>query len=797
MIKNYFTQTIRSLSMNKSYFLINLLGLTVGISSFVLIGFWAFNELSYDRFHNDHENIYRVNYKLYEEDVLELHSAAAVPAIGSLLLQRYPEVVEFTRFTKRESVIRHEDIYFKETSVFFADSNFFSMFSFPLVTAQDPDNILAVNSVVISESAAQRYFGTSNPIGKAVTINGGDRYFVSAIAKDVPDNSHFKFDFLFSYQNLLNQTNWYNTGWFGPHFYTYVRLSPNANPKDVERKIPNIVEEHLGDFMREAWFLAEFDLVNLTDIHLNSNLQNELAINGSAQKVKYMTMISVLILLIAFINYINLSTSRSVERATEVGVRKVLGARSKDLIGQFLSEAVVFTFLASVAAFLVVLVVYPIFGHLMGSTVWVPWELLPVFFIILFAFSSIFTGVIPALYLSGVSPSLFIRGKGKVTTKGMSRLRNSLVVVQFAISMILIVGTFIINKQLSFMSKQDLGIGISQRIVLEGPKTVNPESSSSVFEAFREEIMQLPYVDQVSISTNVPGEEVTDQPVYGKKVEGVNTEKNIRMIGIDQHFIDTYGLTLIAGRNFDKPFTREIKNVIINEAAVKYLELGSAEEAIGQELTSNRGEAVVIGVVNDYNQKSLRELPCPLVFSNRAWGNYITIKGNKSNLQELISTVDRQWQAKFTGNPLHYFFLEDYLQDQYKADHRSADMFVLFSMLAIFIACLGLLGLSAFNTSKRIKKIGVRKVTGATVFEIILILNRDFLQKVAIAFVFATPIAWYAMDKWLQNFAYRTVMNWWIFAMAGIIALGIAVLTVSFQSWKAATRNPVEALRYE
>ncbi len=787
----------RGIKSQKFYSLINLLGLTAGITAFALIMLWVNTETSFDKFQDDAENIYRVDYKLYEEEVLEQYSASAVPVIGPMMKKTYPEVEEYTRFKKTDGVIKHGDIFYKEEKMFYAESSFFSIFNFPLVEGQASDEILDVNKAVITESTAKRYFGNENPVGKYIIYNEKDRYFVSAVAKDAPENSHLKFDILLSYENLINEVPYFDEGWFVEQFYTYVKLVPGADFKTLESKIPTLVEKYLGDFMKEAQFLAEFKLRPLEEIHLHSDLQNELEVNGNISHVRYMSLIAFLVLIIAFINYINLTTSHSVQRASEVGVRKVLGALRKHLLSQLLTETFLINLLAFFMSFVLILALLPSFKMLTGSPVSIPWKLAPLVLLLLFIISGLLTGIIPALYLTRTSPTLVLKGKGKNRSKGMSNFRNSLVVFQFTISVVLIAGTLLIGKQMSFLQNQNLGIDIDQMLVVEGPKAINAENIVTESDAFRSEMLNLAAVKNMTVSTNVPGEEVMFQPVYGKLIAGVNTEKKIRMIGIDQHFFDTYELKILAGRNFDKNYSSEIREVILNESALGYMGFKNAEDAIGKELTGDQGEARVIGVVNDYNQKSLREKPGPLMFCNRVESNYYTLKINGAEAGQVIGKLENQWNLKFAGNPFNYFFLDDYFNRQYRSDKKFGMLFLIFSVLAIFIACLGLLGLSAYSTAQRTKEIGIRKVNGAKISEVLTMLNKDFIRWVIVAFCIAVPVSFYTMKKWLESFAYRTELSWWIFALAGFLALGIALLTVSWQSWKAATRNPVEALRYE
>jgi putative ABC transport system permease protein len=445
-----------------------------------------------------------------------------------------------------------------------------------------------------------------------------------------------------------------------------------------------------------------------------------------------------------------------------------------------------------------VLLLSPLFGQLAGSRIVPNLTSMLILLAALLALAIVFTGLVPAFYLSRFVPTAVLKSKGQTGSRGMSFFKNGMVVFQFAISVILISVTILINRQLSFVQKQDLGININQTLVVEGPKSIRNDAYADRLQAFKSELLQQSEVESMTVSSCIPGREITWNPVYGKLVNGTNTEKKIDMIGIDNDFVATYGLKLLAGRNFDQPHQQQINQLIINESAVKYLGFSNPEDAIGKELTSSEhGNAHVIGVVRDFNQRSLKQLPQPIAFSNRPWNEYYSIKVNQANLDRLIPFIEKTWARQFPGNPVRYFFLDDYFNNQYQADHKFGQFFQLFSLLAIFIACLGLLGLSSYTISRRTKEIGVRKVNGAKIAEVLVWLNRDFVKWVLVAFVIAIPIAYYAMNKWLENFAYKTELSWWIFALTGLLTLGIALLTVSWQSWRAATRNPVEALRYE
>jgi len=800
MLKNYLSLTIRNFKSNRGYFIINLLGLTIGITSFILIVFWIRAETSYDKFHKNADNIYRVDYLLYEEGILEQHSASGSTGIGKEIKNAFPEVEDYTRFYRTESIVKYEDKTFKERNILYAQSSFFDLFSFPLVEGKADSGILAINHAVITEGTARKYFGNEDPIGKMITLDGGSDFEVSGIARDVPGNSHLKFDILVSYENLIRNSRYWDNSWVTERVYSYILLSPGADAKALEAKLPQIPEKFIGKFMQEAFFLLEFKLVKLTDIHLHSSVSNELEVNGSYRSVFSLGIVALLVLLIAFINYINLATSRSIERAHEVGIRKVTGASKRDLVFQFLTEAAFLNLIALTISLTGVLLLLPFFKQIMQSPLQTDLLLILILFILLLVSGSLLTGLLPAIYISGFAPGLILKGKNTVGTGWIGRLKNYLVVFQFTISVILIIGTITIFRQISYMRNHDLGFDINGLIVMDGPRIIKADSFESYMnglESFKNEIRSLSGVSDITGSSSIPGTEIKASRVFGIPVEGRNTEKKIEMYYVDNRFFETYGLTLLSGDNFGATITEESNKIIINESALPYFGFKDPANTVGKILRGGTQEVVIKAIVNDFNQQSLKEKPRPIAFFNQPVNTYYTIKSVTTDSEKLISELEKIWTEHYPGNPFNYFFLEDFYNEQYRADKRFSGLFLVSSILAIIIACLGLLGLSAYSITRRTKEIGIRKVNGATTPRVMVILNKNFLKWILIAFVIAVPVAWYVMNKWLENFAYKISISWWIFALAGVLALGIALLTVSWQSWKAATRNPVEALRYE
>jgi putative ABC transport system permease protein len=800
MAKYYINLTIRNLMANKGYFIINLLGLTIGITSFILIVLWIKAETSYDKFHRNANNIYRVDYILYEEGILEKHSASGSTGVGKEIKNMFPEVKDYTRFYRTECIVKYEDKIFKERNILFAQSSFFNLFSFQLLMGKADSNLLALNHAVITEETARKYFGNENPMGKMINLDGGMDFEVTGVVKSIPANSHIKFDILVSYENLIKYSSYWDNYWVTENVYSYILLAPGANVELLQAKLPQIPETFIGKFMKEAFFLLEYKLVKLTDIHLHSSVSNELEVNGSYRNVVSLGIIACLVLLIAFINYINLATSRSIERAHEVGIRKVSGALKKDLIYQFLTESILLNLLAFIVSLSGVLLLLPFFKNVMQSPLKIDYLVVLLLFFLLLLLGSLLTGLIPAIYISRFAPGLVLKGKNPTGSTWIGRLKNYLVVSQFTISVILIIGTITIYRQINFMRHHDLGFDIEGLIVLDGPRIIKANSYESYMnglESFKNDIGALSGVRSITNSSNVPGTEIKNSRVYGIPVEGRNTEKRIDIYLVDSQFFNTYGLTLLAGNNFGHTMVEDSANIILNESALTYYGFKDIESTIGKILRSGNEKVLIKGIIKNFNQQSLKEIPGPIAFFNQPANTYYSIKANMAGIDRLIPEMEKIWTSHYPGNPFHYFFLDDFYNEQYLADQRFNKLFFTSSILAIIIACLGLSGLSAYAITRRTKEIGIRKVNGARIIQVMGLLNNEFLKWVILAIVIATPVAWFAMYKWLQNFAYRTELSWYIFADAGVLALVIALLTVSWQSWRAAIRNPVESLRYE
>jgi putative ABC transport system permease protein len=712
----------------------------------------------------------------------------------------FPEVEGYTRFYRTESLVKYGDKTFKEKNILFAQSSFFDLFSFPLLEGKADSSLLAINHAVITEETARKYFGDENPIGKMITLDGASDFEVTGIVKSIPGNSHLKFDILVSYENLIKGSRYWDSYWVSERVYSYILLTPGADAEALQTKLAQIPETFIGKFMKEAFFLLEYRLVKLTDIHLHSSVSNELEVNGSYRNVVSLGIIACLVLLIAFINYINLATSRSIERAHEVGIRKVSGALKKDLVFQFLTESAFLNLLALIISLSCVLLLLPFFKQVMQSPLQINYLVVLLIFFLLLVSGSLCTGLLPAMYISRFAPGLVLKGKNPTGSVWISRFKNFLVVFQFIISVILIICTITIYRQVIFMHNHDLGFNKEGLLVIDGPRIIGAitfESYMNSLESFKNEIKAQSMVSNISASSNVPGTEIKNSRVFGIPVEGRNTEKRIDAYYVDNQFFNTYGLTILAGENFGAAFMEESNNIILNESALTYYGFEDAAGTVGKILRGGEQEVSIKAVINDFNQQSLQVLPGPIAFFDQPANIFYTIKVNMAGIEKLIPELEKIWIEHYPGNPFNYFFLDDFYDEQYRAEQRFSGLFLASAILAIIIACLGLSGLSAYSITRRTKEIGIRKTNGARITQVLVLLNKDFMKWVLIAIVIATPIAWYAMNKWLENYAYKVSLSWWIFVLSGLLALGIALLTVSWRSWIAATRNPIEALRYE
>ena len=693
---------------------------------------------------------------------------------------------------------------FYEEKVFYVESSFLKMFSFPLVKGFPESALEDPNTVVISESAARKYFRDEDPIDKIIILTnqyGTHLCKITGVLKEVPDNSHIQFDFLLSYKTLIQKRNQAAHYWGWNMFYTYVLLSPTANPQSLESKFPAFVERHKlsgDDYKRE------FILQPLRDIHLSSSLRWEPEGIGNARTVYFLTIIAVFIMLIAWVNYINLSTARSMTKAKEVGIRKVMGSRRLQLIKQFVYESAFVNTLAFIFGMILVLVFLPSFSRMAG----LPLSISPGTHVWIWLVSAILTGAVlsaiyPALVLSSFMPVTVLRGLHSHSSRGMN-FRKGLVIFQFAISIILIVGTLTIYRQLSFMRNQDLGANIEQTMALRIPGEM--AYSADRINRFKRALLDYPAIKAMSASSTIPGEEYSNaasgiRPLNSDPEDG----KRCFFITVDYEYFDFYGIELLAGRKFSKEFGTDLDAAILNEEAVKILGYESPDKSLNEKiLLGGLGEQVIetVGVIRNYHHKSLKDSVQPIIFTltegdPNGRNSYFSVKLDTRNISPTLSLIRDKWDEVFPGKPLDYFFISESFNNQYGSDQQFGNVFGLFTALSVFISCLGLFGLAAFMVEQRTKEIGIRRILGASASGIVFLLSKEFTKWVLVANIIAWPVAYYAMDRWLQNFAYRTRIGVGIFFLSGLLAFIIAVITVSYQSVKIAITNPVDSLRYE
>lgn len=809
MLRVYTKGTLRSFSKNKIYTILNLFGLALGIAACLFILQYVSYERSYDKFHANFDNLYRVRYQVLREGELKIDCAAAVPRVGPFMMEKMPEVESFARVYPFSDVVTYEDIKFREKRIHMTDPAFLKIFTFPLIKGNINDALVEPNTVVITEGVARKYFGDDDPIGKTIKLGDSNFCKITGVAADVPDNSHFKFDLLVSYETLNNRTRQDDgsvaseTAWGWYDFNTYVLLKPGTDPVEFDRKFKEVLWQDRGEDFTKRNYEARFPLQPIGDIHLYSNLLQESLPDeqGDGKAVSFLTIIAFFILVIAWINYINLSTARAAERAGEVGVRKTLGATRKNLIYQFLTEAFILNLISLLVGILIVIAGIGYFNRLTQSNLDLSFLTDSYFWsgiaIILFI-GSFISGLYPAFILSSFNPVSVLKGKFSSQQAGQF-LRRGLVVFQFAASVTLIASTLIVFQQLRHMRNLDLGFDLTQTMVVKGPDIFSVDSLFiSTKETFINELLENHLVEKATSASNVPGDEIFWTNGIKREEEPEDKFQTIYNVGVDYSYFDTYDIDFLAGRNYGREFKTDTGALILNNAAVKSLGFESAETAIDQKVTFWGRPKTIVGVVDDYHQMSAKSNVAPIAFplALRA-SSFITLKLGGDDYQAVFAEVQNTYEEFFPGNPFEYFFLDDFFNRQYQNDYKFSRVFTLFAVFAIFVACLGLFGLSSFNALKRTKEIGVRKVLGASIFSIVRLLSKEFLILVLLSNLIAWPVIYMIMNHWLNNFAERIPVNLMTFIMSGVIVLIVALATVSYKTIATARANPVKAIRYE
>ena len=802
MLKNYFKTALRNLTKHKVFSIINIFGLAIGIAACLMIFQYVKFEKSYDNFHEKGDRIFRLQQNRFNEGKLSTQWAAGSAGIGMAAKDAIPEIEDYAKLIKGSGIINYKNEKFREEKVYFANDAFLKMFSYKIIKGKGEGSLAEPNTAVITKSTANKYFASEDPIGKTISRNKENDFKITAVVEDMPQNTHLKFDVLLSFQTYIKRTSpeaETSFNWDG--FLTYILLKPNADPVAVEKKLVQVVESKVGEAYKERNESVEYKLQPLKDIHLTSNYMSEAEANGDGKAVDFLFLISIFIIVIAWINYINLSTARSLERAKEVGIRKVLGSHRIQLIRQFLFESLVINFLAIVLAFVIIFLSLPLFNSLTGKEISFSfitdanfWTAL----ILIFLGGSFLSGLYPAFVLSSFKPIEVLKGKLSRSHKG-NWLRQVLVIFQFAASVALMVGTYTIYKQLKYMQEQDLGVQIDETLIIRGPG-VTDSTYENKLNAFKTELLQNAGIKKVAASSDIPGNKV-GWNAGGIKLVGTDQSKakQYRIFGIDYDFIEAYGLRVLNGRNFSEQFGTDTGSVLFNEAAVELLGFTKMEDALNKQIDFWGKTYTIVGVVSNHHQESLKEDYDAYIYRFIPQSdNYYSLKINPAaDINNIIKTAETKWASFFPGNPFEFFFLDDHFDAQYKADKQFGRTFGLFAVLAIIIACLGLFGLASFVTTQRTKEIGIRKVSGANITSILLLLTKDFLKPILVSYLIAIPVTYYLLIQWLQNYAFKTSITVWMFVLPALIILLIAIVTISTQTIKAASANPVKNLRTE
>lgn len=792
MIKNYLKIAWRNLWKNKVFSLINISGLTIGITVCMMIFLFIMNEFSVDSFHKNGKNIYRVmrNIEANHTGVPYLSGPYA-----TALKNDFPQAIkEAVRVIPTNGLISFENTSFNEKKVYLADTGFFKMFSFPLLRGNPSTALKEPGSIVLSESVAKKYFGSiDNAMGKVVQMDKQLQLKVTAIAKDVPSNSHLDFDVVVPLSNYF-QYDWFDV-WVNNNNFTYVLLDDHVDKKQLEKQFPAFMQKYMGKEMERMGMVVSLSLTPLKDIYFEPASAFDNVKHGDKRIVYIFLSIAVLILLIACINFMNLSTIRAVERSKEVGLRKVMGALRNNLVVQFIGESFLLTIIACLLAVGLLQLLMPLYNQLLGHTLSISWNSWTIY---AFLFSIIIivgllAGSYPAFFLSAFQPIQALKGKLKLG-KGGSFFRQALVVVQFTISVLLIIGTIIIMNQMNFVKSKDLGYNEEHIVVVP----INNDDLSIGSTSFKNQLESKSNIASVSLMS---GEPSGFFDMMSFEAEGQNDQVwKSRTEFADFEFVKTLGLKIIAGRDFSSQFPTDSTNaVLINRTASAQLGF-TPEQAIGKWIKNVYRDSTrrqIIGVVEDFNFLSLKEKMDALVISPGRDRRVALIKLKPGNISSSLASIKEVYSKVAPVYPFEYSFLDQKFDEVYKTDLRQQKILTIFACLAIFIACLGLFGLTSFTATKRTKEIGVRKVLGSSVRDIVLLLSKDLLKPVVISMLIAIPLGYYIMHNWLQNFAYRTVLHWWIFLIAVVITIVIALVTVSFKAIKAAVANPVNSLRSE
>jgi len=808
MLKNFFINAFRNVRKQRGYILINLGGLAIGLTSFLFISLYVINELSYDRFHKNYENIYRLKVVGRMAGGVLDQAVTAAP-MAQAMLKDYPEVVKAARVTQMGAwLIRFGENKFNEDGVLFADSTFLDVLDFKLLKGDPKSALVRPRSMVLTEEYAKKYFGNKDPLGEKLIVEADTvLYTVTGIVQDVPDNSHIKFDMLASMSTYPQNAN--NEQWVSHNFYTYIVVRDGTGKMDLQNKLQGMVEKYVGpqiqqilgysieDF-RKAGNDFSYVMEPLKDMHLKGATQYNLEPLGSLSTVYIFAVIAILILVIAIINYVNLATAKSAGRAKEVGVRKVSGANRSGLISQFLGESLLIVTIAAILAIFMIYALTPFFNQLIGKELSIGMFDTYIGFIsliVLIIIVGIAAGFYPAFVLASFNPVEVL--KGTLNPGSMSKnLRGILVVFQFTVSIVIIIGSIIVYNQLNFMTKKDLGFEKDNLIVIRRPDAFYKQLGS-----FRNQLLEIPGVESVGFSRQVPGTNFNNNAFFNDEDPEKNTYL-LQQAQVSLDFPQTLGVTLVDGRFFSREYATDSTACLINEAAVKSLGL---KDPVGKYILQPNGPGTfqrnkIIGVMKDFHITSLHKAIDPVCFTVMGFGGgdqYATVRLRGNNVNATIKAIEQKWKSFTEMQPFQYDFFTDTWNDLYKTEMKTGKIFILFSILAIFIACLGLLGLVTYITNKRTREIGIRKTYGASISVILQLLSKEVVYLILISSLIAYPIAYFGSKYWLEGFASKVKVSPFLFIIATLVALIIGWLSISYQTIKAANYNPSKALRIE
>lgn len=806
MIGNYLNSTYRNLMKRKGFSFINIFGLAIGMASALLILTYVTFEFSFDKMHAKYEKIYRVESTFYEGEVLTDDWASSSFGYGPAMKENLAGIEDYTRVAslyQPEQIVKYGELTLRENQIAYTDPGFFRLFDFELLKGDRKACLSMPNQVVITERIAQKYFRDTDPIGKILIFTGSYGKVsceVTGVMKEMPSNSHIRYNFLIS---DLSLPKYLHTYWYKHEVYTYVQLDSPERKAEIEKEFPVMAEKYKTDeaLKNKTWAVK---LAPLADIHLTPQKGYEAETKGNRSAMIALIFAAIAILAIAWINYINLTVARSMERAKEVGVRRVVGAFRKQLVSQFLIEALLMNLIALVLAIGLIELILPSFNEMVGRMVtfsvwWMGY--LWILLILVFITGIFLSGYYPALSLLNRKPITLLKGKFSNSKSG-ERTRKVLVIVQYTASMILLCGTFIVFAQLNFMRSQSLGVKTNQTLIVKFPGPT--EGMNTKLEAMKKAIARLPLVHKVAFSGAVPGEEVATFLSNHLTNDALKQNRLYEMLACDADYVEAYGLQVVAGRSFSEDFGDDVDKLVVNETAVRTLGFSSNDEALGQQVNVECTDKPmqIIGVIKDYHQQALNKNYTPIMLIHKDKINwlpqrYISIVMTSGDPRDLVSQVQDIWQKYFSDSSYDYFFLNQYFDHQYRQDEVFGVMIGSFTVLAIFISCLGLWVLVMFSCSTRTKEMGIRKVLGATHWNLFYQLGKGFFQLILIAVVIALPVAWFTMDAWLSHYAFRTELKWWFFVVPVLLMFLISFITVACQTVKVILSKPARSIRYE